>query len=108
MTADDLAIVTSSAVINRRYRKREMGIYTSVPELSDRVAYNISMDDIVIRRATESDLPTLGRLGALLMQTHYAFDQQRFMVPGANAAAGYARFLRSQLTQQDVIVFVAE
>ncbi|PYS53012.1 MAG: N-acetyltransferase [Acidobacteria bacterium] len=66
------------------------------------------MDDILIRRATESDLPTLGRLGALLMQTHYAFDQQRFMAPGANAAAGYARFLRSQLTQQDVIVFVAE
>ena len=42
------------------------------------------------------------------MQTHYAFDQQRFMAPGRNPAEGYSWFLGSQLTQQDVIVFVAE
>jgi hypothetical protein len=44
------------------------------------------MDAIVVRRATELDLRTLGRLGALLMQTHYAFDQQWFMAPGKNPA----------------------
>lgn len=66
------------------------------------------MDDIVVRRATESDLPTLGRLGALLMQTHYAFDKQRFMAPGTNAAEGYRWFLGSQLNEEDVIVLVAE
>ena len=66
------------------------------------------MDDIVIRRATESDLPVLGRLGALLMETHYAFDKQRFMAPGPNPAEGYGWFLGSQLTEQDVVVLVAE
>ena len=66
------------------------------------------MDKIVIRRATESDLPTLGRLGALLVQTHYDFDKQRFMAPGTNPAEGYGRFLGSQLNEKDAIVLVAE
>jgi GNAT superfamily N-acetyltransferase len=61
-----------------------------------------------IRRATEADLPALGRLGALLMQVHYAFDPQRFMAPEADAAAGYAWFLASQLRRPDVIILVAE
>jgi ribosomal protein S18 acetylase RimI-like enzyme len=65
-------------------------------------------NDIAIRRAGESDLPTLGRLGALLMQTHYAFDSQRFMAPGANADEGYAWFLGTQLAEEDVVIFVAE
>ena len=72
------------------------------------VAYNLSMNDIVVRRATESDLPALGELGALLMQTHYGFDKQRFMAPGPNPAEGYGWFLGSQLTEEDVIVLVAE
>ena len=66
------------------------------------------MSDIVVRRATESDLPTLGRLGALLLRTHYDFDQQRFIAPGPNVEEGYAWFLGSQLTEQDVVVFVSE
>jgi ribosomal protein S18 acetylase RimI-like enzyme len=66
------------------------------------------MDDVIIRLANESDIPSLGRLGAQLMETHYAFDQKRFMAPGANAAEGYSWFLRSQLKQQDVAIFVAE
>ena len=66
------------------------------------------MVNILVRRATESDLPALGRLGALLMQTHFAFDQQRFMAPGTNPAEGYSWFLGSQLTEEDVIVLVAE
>jgi GNAT superfamily N-acetyltransferase len=42
------------------------------------------------------------------MHTHYAFDTQRFLEPGADAAAGYARFLVSQLHDEDSIVLVAE
>jgi GNAT superfamily N-acetyltransferase len=62
----------------------------------------------VIRRATEGDAPALGRLGALLMRVHYGFDPQRFLSPGPNPEAGYGRFLRSQLRDDDVVVFVAE
>ena len=36
---------------------------------------------MTIRLATPADLPALGRLGALLMRTHYEFDPQRFMAP---------------------------
>lgn len=42
------------------------------------------------------------------MQTHYAFDKQRFMAPGTNAAEGYSWFLGSQLHEADVIVLVAD
>src|SRR5512145_3174688 len=62
----------------------------------------------VIRRATERDAQALGRLGALLMRAHYSFDPQRFLSPGPNPEAGYGRFLRSQLRDDDVVVFVAE
>jgi ribosomal protein S18 acetylase RimI-like enzyme len=64
--------------------------------------------DITIRAATTADLPALGRLGALLMQTHYAFDPQRFMSAGSDAAEGYAWFLGRQLKDQDVVIYVAE
>jgi len=66
------------------------------------------MDQIIIRPATKSDLPALGRLGALLLRTHYEFDQQRFMAPGSNPEQGYAWFLGTQLAHRDVAVFVAE
>jgi ribosomal protein S18 acetylase RimI-like enzyme len=62
----------------------------------------------VIRRAVDADLPALGRLGALLMRTHYEFDQQRFMSPGDDPEGGYAWFLGTQLREPDVAVFVAE
>ena len=61
-----------------------------------------------IRRATSSDLPALGRMGALLMQVHYAFDSRRFMPPGDDAADRYAWFLGTQLKRSDAIVLVAE
>jgi hypothetical protein len=61
-----------------------------------------------IRRATSADLPALGRLGALLMRTHYDFDQQRFMAPGDHPDEGYAWFLGHQLREETSVVFVAE
>ena len=63
---------------------------------------------MTIRPATRADLPTLGRLGALLLRTHYDFDRQRFLAPGDDVEAGYAWFLGTQLGQEDVAVFVAE
>jgi ribosomal protein S18 acetylase RimI-like enzyme len=66
------------------------------------------MGDILIRLANDSDLPALGQLGALLMETHYRFDQKRFMAPRDDSAQGYAWFLRSQLHEEDAVVFVAE
>jgi ribosomal protein S18 acetylase RimI-like enzyme len=64
--------------------------------------------DIVIRRATRSDAPSLGRLGALLLRTHYEFDPLRFMAPGEDPEGGYAWFLGTQLREDDMVVFVAE
>lgn len=61
-----------------------------------------------IRLATEADASALGRLGGLLMRTHHEFDPQRFLPPGADPESGYGRFLRSQLRDEDVVVFVAE
>jgi ribosomal protein S18 acetylase RimI-like enzyme len=67
-----------------------------------------SPDAIVIRRATAADLPALGKLGASLLRTHYAFDPERFMAPRGDPEAGYAWFLGTQLKEDDVAVLVAE
>jgi len=64
--------------------------------------------DLVIRRARTEDVPTLGRLGALLLREHHAYDQDRFMAPGADPEGGYAWFLGTQLEESDAAVFVAE
>ena len=62
---------------------------------------------IAIRPAQESDLPALGRLGATLLHTHFAFDAQRFMSPPAEPEDGYAWFLGTQLREPDVCILVA-
>ena len=61
-----------------------------------------------IREATIADADALGRLGALLMNVHYNFDRRRFLDPGQDAAAGYARFLVSQLQDPRAVIFVAD
>jgi ribosomal protein S18 acetylase RimI-like enzyme len=66
------------------------------------------MPDITIRRATSVDAPALGRMGAELMRLHFAFDPQRYLDPGEQPEAGYARFLRGQLTDAEQAVLVAE
>jgi len=67
-----------------------------------------NVGDLKIRRATDADLPALGRLGASLLLAHYAFDPQRFMAPHGDPETGYAWFLGTQLKEDDVAVFVAE
>ena len=63
---------------------------------------------MTIRLATPADLPALGRLGALLMRTHYDFDPHRFMDPGSDSAEGYAWFLGTQIHDDEVAIFVAD
>ena len=66
------------------------------------------MNPVVVRRATRADIPALGRLGALLLRTHYEFDRQRFIAPGENSERGYGWFLGTQLRDAAAVVFVAE
>jgi GNAT superfamily N-acetyltransferase len=63
---------------------------------------------MIIRPAETRDLPALGRMGAALMRTHYAFDRARFLSPDDGAEDGYAAFLGSQLHASDAVVMVAE
>src|SRR5688572_25800757 len=63
---------------------------------------------IVVRKAAQRDLASLGRLGAMLMQAHYAFAPRRFLAPGQDAERGYASFLGNVLDSSDDCVFVAE
>jgi ribosomal protein S18 acetylase RimI-like enzyme len=65
-------------------------------------------DDVIIRPAVTGDVPILGRLGALLVRAHHAFDPSRFMAPAPSIEEGYGWFLGSQLADPDVVVLVAE
>ena len=62
----------------------------------------------MVRTATREDLHALGRLGALLMRTHHAFDGKRFLDPGDDPEGGYSWFLETQLHEPDVVILVTE
>lgn len=62
----------------------------------------------IIRAATSADLPRLGRLGALLVAEHHAFDAKRFLPMRDRMPADYAGFLLKQLRDADAIVLVAD
>jgi ribosomal protein S18 acetylase RimI-like enzyme len=61
-----------------------------------------------IRQATPKDLPTIGRLGALLVRTHYDFDPKRFIAPSPDTEDRYGWFLGTQLKKPNVIILVAD
>ena len=61
-----------------------------------------------IRRASTADLPRLGRLGALLVEEHHAFDERRFIPTRDRTPADYAAFLVRQLADPNVTVLVAD
>lgn len=63
---------------------------------------------VSIRRATSADLPRLGRLGALLVEEHHAFDERRFLPTRDRTPTDYAAFLVRQLADPNVIVLVAD
>jgi ribosomal protein S18 acetylase RimI-like enzyme len=60
-----------------------------------------------VRRATTADMAAVGRLGALLIRDHHAFDAQRFLAETPETAAVYASFLRTQLNKPAIAVLVA-
>ena len=61
----------------------------------------------IVRPATPADLPGLGRLGALLLEEHYAFDPRRFLAPGQWTPADYASYFGAQLGDPNSIVLAA-
>jgi len=66
------------------------------------------MSGPIVRRATSADLPRIGRLGALLVEEHHAFDSRRFLASSNRTPAGYASFIGTQLDDPDTAVLVAE
>ena len=62
----------------------------------------------IIRRATPADLPEIGRLGALLIEEHYGFDQLRFLAARPGMQEGYASFMSAQLEDPNTAVLVAD
>lgn len=64
--------------------------------------------DVTIRRATRGDVRALGRLGALLVRTHYEFDAKRFLSEAPETASRYGGFLGTQLDNPEAGIFVAE
>jgi ribosomal protein S18 acetylase RimI-like enzyme len=67
-----------------------------------------SQNGAIVRRATQADLASIGRLGALLVEKHYSFDPQRFLAPSQGTPDGYASFIGGQLDEPDNAVLVAE
>jgi len=65
-------------------------------------------DPPVVRRATRKDLPHIGRLGALLVEAHHAFDSRRFLPATGRTKDAYAAYLGTQLDAPGAAVFVAE
>ena len=63
---------------------------------------------VTVRKAEPRDLVALGRLGAMLMQTHYAFDSLRFLAPHPGVEHGYASFLGSRIDSPDDVILVAD
>jgi ribosomal protein S18 acetylase RimI-like enzyme len=64
--------------------------------------------DICVRRAGPEDEAAMGRLGAMLVAEHHAFDPKRFIAPVPMLPERYGQFLVSQAERSDRIVLVAE
>jgi ribosomal protein S18 acetylase RimI-like enzyme len=62
---------------------------------------------VTIRPAAPTDLPTMGRLGALLVRLHHDFDPQRFVAAVPRTEQMYASFLGSQLEEPNTVILVA-
>jgi ribosomal protein S18 acetylase RimI-like enzyme len=63
---------------------------------------------ITIRKAERRDMPAVGRLGAMLIRTHHAFDSKRFLAPIAGTEEGYAAYLGNLLDSNEDCIFVAD
>jgi ribosomal protein S18 acetylase RimI-like enzyme len=73
------------------------------------VSHDASLKPAVnIRPATPKDVPTIGRLGALLVREHHDFDPERFIAATAQTEKGYGSFLGTQLEEPNIVILVAE
>ncbi len=63
---------------------------------------------MIVRSARPSDLPAIGRLGALLVRTHHDFDPERFIAATPRTEHAYASFLGSQLEEPNVVILVGD
>jgi GNAT superfamily N-acetyltransferase len=63
---------------------------------------------VIIRPGAPSDLPAVGRLGALLVRLHHELDPARFIPAGPETERAYASYLGTQLDKPRVVVLVAE
>jgi ribosomal protein S18 acetylase RimI-like enzyme len=75
--------------------------------IAAQVSLNGNAPGVTVRAAVSSDLPTIGRLGALLIRVHHDFDAKRFIAATPRTEQSYASFLGSQLGTPDVVVLVA-
>jgi ribosomal protein S18 acetylase RimI-like enzyme len=66
------------------------------------------VSNATIRPAVPADLPSVGRLGALLVRTHHDFDPKRFIAATPRTEHSYGSFLGTQLEEPDVVILVAE
>jgi GNAT superfamily N-acetyltransferase len=60
-----------------------------------------------IRKAERRDLEALGKLAAMLVRTHYAFDHDRFLAPIEGTGNAYGAFLGRSIDSDDACLFVA-
>jgi ribosomal protein S18 acetylase RimI-like enzyme len=63
---------------------------------------------VTIRPAVRADLPAIGRLGALLVRVHHAFDPERFIAAAPNTERSYTEFIETQLGEPKVVILAAE
>jgi len=66
------------------------------------------VDGVGIRAAAPADVPTIGRLGALLVREHHDFDPERFIAATPRTEKSYGSFLGTQLEEPNIVILVAE
>jgi ribosomal protein S18 acetylase RimI-like enzyme len=60
-----------------------------------------------IRPATLKDVGAIGKLGALLVREHHAFDPQRFIPATSRTESQYGWYLGTQLEEPNIVILVA-
>src|SRR5436190_22696733 len=94
---------SNSSRRRRRLRRARRTTSSAASSTSHR-----AMADFAVRPAAPADLVAIGRLGALLVAEHHAFDTKRFLAPSPHIEQHYAEFIGRQLGKPAVIVLVAE
>jgi ribosomal protein S18 acetylase RimI-like enzyme len=62
---------------------------------------------VLVRRARLEDLHAVASLAGELVRVHHGFDARRFILP-PHVEAGYERFFRHELPNEEVVILAAE